>query len=102
MLALAYVAGLVALILAIAIADSTAGAGIALTWILAVLLYARHDLRCPLCGASVLNAPVGRGLSWLAGSNRRCARCMTSYDAAVSAGTGGRTRSPGGSKEKTS
>jgi hypothetical protein len=78
----AYVAGLTALLLSIAVADSRIGSGIALAWILGVLLYARQELRCPLCGASVLNANVIRGLRWLAGE-RRCPRCRADWDEAA-------------------
>lgn len=85
MLVAAFVFGIMALVAAIAIADSRTGAGIALAWIIAVLLYARHALRCPLCGASVLNAPAGRGLRWIVATDRRCARCMAKHEDAVSA-----------------
>jgi hypothetical protein len=95
-LAAAYGIGLAALMVAIAAADSRIAAGIALAWILGVLLYARHELRCPLCGASVLNAGVGSGLRWLAAANRRCPRCRASYDDAAAA------RSPARGEERHS
>jgi hypothetical protein len=88
--AAAYGIGLAALMVAIAAADSRIAAGIALAWILGVLLYARHELRCPLCGASVLNASVGSGLRWLAAANRRCPRCRANYDDAARAQTSAR------------
>jgi hypothetical protein len=94
--AAAYGIGLAALMVAIAAADSRIAAGIALAWILGVLLYARHELRCPLCGASVLNAGVGSGLRWLAAANRRCPRCRASYDDAAAA------RSPARGEERHS
>jgi phage FluMu protein Com len=73
------------MLIAVAVVDSPLIAGLALAWILAVILYARHTLRCPLCGASVLNAGVGKGVSWLAGRDRRCPRCKAGYEEAVSA-----------------
>jgi hypothetical protein len=99
----AYIAGLTALLLSIAVADSRIGSGIALAWILGVLLYARHELRCPLCGASVLNASVGKGVRWLAGE-RRCPRCRANWDEAASAlsssGPTGRDTAAGEPEEK--
>jgi hypothetical protein len=80
----AYIVGLAALMLSIAVADSRIGSGIALAWIMGLLLYARHELRCPLCRASVLNASVGKGLRWLAG-DRRCPRCLASWEDVASA-----------------
>lgn len=81
----AYAAGLAALMIAVAVADSPVAAGIALAWIIGVLFYARNALRCPLCGASVLNASVGRGLRWLIGPQRRCPRCGTRHEEASTA-----------------
>jgi hypothetical protein len=97
----AYIVGLAVLLLSIAMADSRVGSGIALAWIIGVLLYARHELRCPLCGASVLNATVGKGLRWLAG-DRRCPRCRANWDEAASArssGPAGRGGAAGESRE---
>lgn len=82
-LAGAYAAGLISLIILITVVDSRLATGIAVFWIMLVLLYARRTLRCPLCGASVLNAPVGAGLGWVTGRDRRCARCRTEYEAAL-------------------
>lgn len=83
LLAAAYVAGVAALVVLIAVVDSRLATGAAVGWIILVLLYARHALRCPLCGASVLNAPVGAGLSWLTGRDRRCPRCKTDYESVL-------------------
>lgn len=97
----AYIVGLAVLVLSIAVADSRVGSGIALAWILGVLLYARQELRCPLCRASVLNANVGKGLRWLAG-DRRCPRCNASWNEAASARSArpiGRKGSAGERKE---
>jgi hypothetical protein len=95
-LAAAYAAGLVALMVTIAVVDSPTGAGIALAWILGVLFYARYTLRCPLCGTPVLNAAVGRGLRWMIGPQRRCPRCGTGYREASTA----RARAPAGGRKE--
>lgn len=75
---------LVLLIVSIAVIDSPLLAGIALGGILIAILAARQVLRCPLCGTSVLNGPVGEAVNWLTGRDRRCSRCRTDYEEALS------------------
>lgn len=82
-LAAAYFAGLAVVITLIILVDSGRGVGFAIAWILVVLFYARNALRCPLCGASVLNAPVGTAIAWLKGPDRSCPRCRADYHEAV-------------------
>jgi hypothetical protein len=73
----------VLLIVAIAVLDSPLIAGIALGGILVAVVAARQLLRCPLCGTSVLNGPVGLAMNWLTGRDRRCSRCRTDYEEAL-------------------
>jgi hypothetical protein len=75
----------VLLLVSIAVIDSPLLAGIALAGILIAILAARQLLRCPLCGTSVLNGPVGEAVNWLTGRDRRCSRCRTNYEEALTA-----------------
>lgn len=75
----------VLLLVSIAVIDSPLLAGIALAGILIAILAAKQVLRCPLCGTSVLNGPVGAAVSWLTGRDRRCPRCRMDYEKALRA-----------------
>lgn len=90
---LAFLLGLVVVVLGVAFFESQVVVGIALLWILVVLLYAGHTFRCPLCGAVVLFFPVRTAWRWLRGSPRKCPRCRTDYDAAVAELARGKGRS---------
>ena len=80
---LAFVLGLLVVVLGVAAFDSRAVVGAALVWILAVLWYAFRAFRCPLCGATFLFFPVRTAWRWLWESPRKCPRCRTDHDAAA-------------------
>lgn len=90
---LAFMLGLLFVVLGVALFESQVLVGAALVWILAVLLYAAHVLRCPLCGATLLYFPVRTAWRWLRESPRKCPRCRTDYEAAVAELASGKGRS---------
>ncbi|MGD8278644.1 MAG: hypothetical protein PVH00_11485 [Gemmatimonadota bacterium] len=81
--ATAFAAGVVAVLVGVAVLDSRAVVGFALFWIFLVLFYAWRTFRCPLCGAVVLFFPLGVAWRWLRTTPRLCPRCRTDYEAAA-------------------
>lgn len=92
MLAL-YLIGLTAIMLGIAVFDSRPVIWAGLILVLATLAWARHAIRCPLCGASIFLTSVSAALPWVTGRTGRCPRCNADIgDATNEAGRGGTTR----------
>jgi hypothetical protein len=79
----AYVAGLSGVILGVVVWSSPTVVGVALAWLTVVGIYAWRAFRCPLCGASVFNAPARAAVRWVIRTPRLCPRCRADYDAAL-------------------
>ena len=79
----AFGAGFVAVVLGVAVLQSSTVVGISLAGMTVVVVYAWLTFRCPLCGSSVFNAPARAALRWVLRTPRRCPRCRTDYEAAL-------------------
>lgn len=78
----AYALGFFVVMLGVAVLDSRRVVGFALAWLTGVVMFAWQVFRCPLCGASVFNAPAWKAIGWILRSPRSCPRCRTEFAAA--------------------